>query len=397
MACCKIEDASDVADSAHVVMLVRNRYTNDTRVEKEARTLTDAGYRVTVVADEGPGLPRTEDRQEARVVRVPRSGPQVPGLRYVLHELRLIGVLRRLRPAILHAHDTNALFPVAMAARRLRVPFVYDAHDLWLGRPRRERSRAYFALNQMVYGLIERLFVPRAAAVLTVSPPIARHLARVYRVSRVDLVANYPDVERTGVSRDLRSHPQGGKLVPGLPIVLYLGGLMGGRGLEELVDAMAAIDAAQLVLLGDGVLGPSLKQRAEGIGVGDRVHLLSPVPSHEVVAYAASAQVGVSPIVPSCLNYRYSLPNKLFQYMAAALPVVASDFPQVREIVDDAACGILVDARRPADIAQAVNRILADPDAAREMGSRGRAAISGRYNWGVSAAALLEVYARLAV
>jgi glycosyltransferase involved in cell wall biosynthesis len=386
-----------MVESRHVVMLVRNPYTNDTRVEKEARALIGAGYRVTIVADAGPGLPMDEDRDGSRVVRVPRSGPALPGLRYAWHELTLLRVLRSLRPAVLHAHDTNALFPVAMTARRLRVPFVYDAHDLWLGRPRRERSRLYFALNQAVYRLVETLFVPRAAAVLTVSAPIAKHLARVYRLTAVDLVPNYPDFDGDVLARDLRDLPDAAGLVPELPIVLYLGGLMGGRGLEELVDAMPAIGDAQLVLLGGGYLGPSLKRRADAIGAGERVHLLSPVPSDQVVAYAASAQIGVSPIVPSCLNYRYSLPNKLFQYMAAALPVVASDFPQVRDIVEGAACGALVDARRPDDIALAVNRILADGDAARAMGSRGRNAINERYNWGVSAAALLEVYARLPV
>ena len=379
----------------HVAMLVRNPYTHDSRVEKEARTLTDAGYRVTIVADAGAGLPERETRAEANVIRVSRRGPAIPGVRFALHQARLARVLRDLRPDVLHAHDSNALVPVALASRALRVPFVYDAHDLWLGRPRRERSPIYFALNQLYYTLVERLLVRRAAVTLTVSPPIAEHLARRYGLREVVLVPNYPDPPGRTDARDIRELPGAERLTAATPIVLYVGGLMGGRGLEQLVDAMAHVEGAALVLLGDGVLAGPLQERAARAGVAERVHILPPVASTDVIDVAASANVGVSPIVPSCLNYRYSLPNKLFQYMAAGLPVVASDFPQVRDVVDGAACGMLVDTRRPSELARAINEILADPEAARAMGERGRRAVEERLNWETSAIALLDAYAGL--
>ena len=376
-------------------MLVRNAYTHDTRVEKEARTLTGAGYRVSILADAGRGLPERETRPEADVVRVARSGPPLPGVRFVMHQASLARVLRDLRPDVLHAHDSNALVPVALAARALRVPYVYDAHDLWLGRPRRERSRVYFALNQLYYTLVERFLVRRAAAILTVSPPIAQHLARRYGLPNVALVPNYPEPPATIDARDIRALPGAEGLDASTPLVLYVGGLMAGRGLEQLVDAMAHVERAALVLLGDGVLADPLRQRAARAGVAGRVHVVPPVPSGDLVDVAASADVGVSPIVPSCLNYRYSLPNKLFQYMAAGLPVVASDFPQVREIVEAAGCGLLVDTRDPAEIAGAVNRILADRAEARAMGERGRQAVEERFNWSTAARALIDVYARV--
>lgn len=377
----------------HVAMLVRNAYTHDTRVEKEARTLVAAGHRVTILADAEPGLPERETRERSDVIRVARRGPRLPGLRFALHELRLARRLGALRPTVLHAHDSNALVPVAIAARRLGVPFVYDAHDLWLGRPRRERSRIYFALNQLYYGIVERLLVPRAAATITVSPPIVDHLRRRYRLGEVHLVPNYPEAVATFQPRELRDLPGGEAIDPDRPVVLYLGGLMAGRGLEELVDAIGLVPSVQLVLLGSGVLeGPLLARAVER---GARVHLLAPVAPSEVEAYAASADIGVSPIVGSCLNYRYSLPNKLFQYMAAGLPVVASDFSQVRDIVEGARCGVITDTRRPEAIADAIRGILADPDEAAAMGARGRGAVADRYNWSASASVLRDVYAAM--
>ncbi len=388
-----MQDGSPTA--RRVAMLVRNAYTHDTRVEKEASTLADAGYDVTVVADAAPGLPLRETRQGTRVVRVPRSGPRIPGLRFIVHEARLARVIRNLRPDVIHAHDSNALLPVALAARALGVPFVYDAHDLWLGRPRRERSVVYFALNQLYYTFIERAFVPSAAAAMTVSRPIADHLARRYGLPSVSLVPNYPEPPGELERHDLRSLHGGGGIGAETPIVLYLGGLMAGRGLDELVDAMTGVERGTLVLLGDGVIADALLRRAASAGIGYRVLALPPVPPAEVVAHAASASVGVSPIVPSCLNYRYSLPNKLFQYMAAAIPVVASDFPQVREIIEGADCGYVVDTTRPGAIAAAIERLLADPEAAVEMGERGRRAIEERYNWSTSARELRRIYAEL--
>jgi glycosyltransferase involved in cell wall biosynthesis len=378
----------------HVVMLVRNPFTHDSRVEKEAATLHEAGYRVTVVADAAPGLPLHEVRDGTTVRRVPRRGPRIPGVSFLAHELRLARVLRRLRPDVLHAHDSNALVPVALAARRTGAPFVYDAHDLWLHRPRRQRSVLYHRAQNAWYGLIERLVVPRAQATLTVSPPIAAHLAAEYRLGSVDLVPNYPD--RPDDDRRLELRQLAGVDVPAdARIVLYLGGLMGGRGIESLVHAVATIQDVHLVLLGAGHLAADLETLAADLGAAERVHVAGPVPPDEVVAYARSADIGVSPIVPSCLNYRYSLPNKLFQYMAAAIPVVASDFPQVRDIVIGAGAGLVVDTTDPTRIATAVRTLLADRAAALEMGRNGRRAVEREYNWATSARALLEAYGRI--
>jgi glycosyltransferase involved in cell wall biosynthesis len=117
------------------------------------------------------------------------------------------------------------------------------------------------------------------------------------------------------------------------------------------------------------------------------------VPPALVNDYASSATLGVSPYVPEGLNNRFSLPNKLFHYMAAGIPLVASDFPQVRDIVEGSRCGVTVDTTRPAEIARGIRRVLADPAEAAAMGERGRAAVDERYSWEASAAILRGVYA----
>jgi glycosyltransferase involved in cell wall biosynthesis len=377
-------------------MLVRNQFTHDSRVEKEARTLAGAGYAVTVVAEQDGALPASETRDTYDVVRVRRGAARAPILRFLQYRSRLIEALIATQPQILHAHDSDALGPVAAVAGRLRIPFVYDAHDLWLGRPRRGRTRTYFALAQAFYALLEWRLVPLAAAWLTVTIPIARHLERRYRIGPVQVVANYPELSglEDAAERplDLRALPGGSRIPPG-PIVLYLGGLMAGRGLESLVTAVSTMPAnAQLVLLGQGALGPALRELAEAGGLGSRVHILPPVAPDQVVSAAAGASIGVSPYVASSLNNRYSLPNKLFQYMAAGIPVVASDFPQVREVIERSGAGRCVDTSDPAAIGAAVSAILNDPAVAATMGAAGRRAIESRFNWEVAAESLLAIY-----
>jgi glycosyltransferase involved in cell wall biosynthesis len=122
---------------------------------------------------------------------------------------------------------------------------------------------------------------------------------------------------------------------------------------------------------------------------------MAPVASDDVIAFAASASLGLVPILPTTPNNAASMPNKLFQYMAAGLPVVSTDLPHLREIVEGSGAGRCVDSSRPEALAAAMRSVLADPALAAAMGSAGRGAVAERYNWGVAAATLLRVYERI--
>ena len=378
----------------HVVMLVRNSFTHDTRVEKEARTLRDAGYRVTVVCHAAQGLPMTDDQDGIAVVRVQRPSGRVPGLRFLQFARVLRSTLEDAAPDILHAHDSDALGPIATTARRLDVPFVYDAHELWLGRPPRDRGLPYRVAYRAWYAALERNLLPKATAHITVSPPIARHLERHYRIDRVEVVPNYPEDKRPVVERDIRQLTDA--LPAAAPIILHLGAFLPDRGLEQVVEALRDVPMAHLVLLGAGPRGVELERYAATHGVETRVHPLPAVPSDDVISYAASATVGIAPIRPTTLNNAYSLPNKLFQYMAAELPVVASNLPQLREVIEGSGAGVTIDTGSAASIAAALRDLLGDRDRLAAMGRNARKAVDERYNWATSAATLREVYERVA-
>lgn len=378
------------AERGRVAMLVRNTFTHDSRVEKEARTLAQAGYRVTVVADGAAGLPVRDVRDGYDVLRIPVS-PGPPIVRFFRRRASLESALTALDPDILHAHDTNALEPVARVAGRLEKPFVLDAHELWLGQTRR-RGPLYWSAFLAYWAVVERRYVHRAAAVFAASDPICRILAGRYRPPVARTLLNLPALNPGVQARDIRALPGSAAIPPGVPLLLYLGGLQPGRGLEQIVDALPQIPEAQLVLLGAGSSAAALQRRAQRRGVASRMHVLEPVPPAQVVAYASSATIGLSLIQPVSPSYRYSLPNKLFEYLAAGIPVVASDFPQVRDIVAPNGVGRVVDPRDPAQIAAAIRALLGDPERS-AMGRRARGLAESQLEWSVSAATLLEVYA----
>jgi glycosyltransferase involved in cell wall biosynthesis len=382
------------APRRHVVMLLLNPFTHDSRVEKEAATLRDAGYRVTVVARAEEQLPRIEVRDGIGIHRVARPR-WPPFVRFFSHRRRMRRTVKRLRPDVIHAHDTETLDVAATAAAALGVPFVYDGHELWLERVRRERSKLYWWLARRYYAGIERRYIGRAAGHITVSEPIARHLERAYNLPEVVVVANYPDAGPPPRRLELRSLPGAARIPADAPIVLYVGNATVGRGVEQLIAAMARVPLAHLVLLGAAEQEGLVRRVARRIGVAERVHTLPRVAQSEVTAYASSASVGVSPILPSSLSYEYSLPNKLFQYMEAGLPVVASHFSQVREIIEGSGAGVTVDPADPNAMAAAIVRLLNDPAQRAEAGRRARIAFEARYNWTTAAAVLLALYRRV--
>jgi len=179
-------------------------------------------------------------------------------------------------------------------------------------------------------------------------------------------------------------------------IVLYHGGLFPERGIDQLIEAMAGIDEAALVLMGYGVLEPALRAAAAEPARTGRVFVLPAVPPQDLHAWVASADVVAMPIQPSTLNHRLTTPNKLFEAMAAGVPVVASDLPGMAAIVREVDFGRLCDGTDPRSIAAALRALLgASP--AEQAGWRANAiaAARSRYNWEAQAEVLLGLYGRL--
>jgi glycosyltransferase involved in cell wall biosynthesis len=269
---------------------------------------------------------------------------------------------------------------------------VYDARDIYVDANNLARlPRPVRAL----LGRVERGWAIRADRVVTVNRPYAEVLAARWGVPLPAIVLNCAYRRHPGGPAPRRFHERLG-LAPSVRLVLYQGGWSPHRGIEQLLEAIVLVDGAVLVLLGYGVLARDLEAAALRPDLAGRVHLLPAVAPEELVDWVAAADIVAMPIQPSTLNHRLTTPNKLFEAMAAGVPVVASDLPGMSGIVRDTGCGLVCDPTDPGGIARAIRAILDAPESVRAgYRERALAAADSTYNWEAQAEVLLAEYGRL--
>lgn len=380
----------------------------DSRAQRLAETLAGRGHEVTILARWSPGVEREETREGVRIVRVPVAAADGATLPRVV--VRLVSRVRPIRvwletrsqgrrigelaPDVEVVHAMAFLGLAAarwLRRRRPRLRIVFDARDIYaearniarLPRPARWLFKA-----------VERRWARAAAAIVTTNEAYAEVMrARFGRP--VVVVMNAPRRSEEPPRDGRRFHD-----ALGLPatarVVLYHGGLDRDRGIEVLLDALPELPPdAVLVLMGYGPLEPTLRQRAAATD-DRRWHLLPAVPPAELLGWVASAAVVAIPIQPTSLNHLLTTPNKLFEALAAGVPVVAADLPGIAAIVRDTGIGLLCDPTSPRAVAAAVREVLAWDDDARAMiRDRARAAIRDRYSWEAQVGPLLEAYGGL--
>jgi glycosyltransferase involved in cell wall biosynthesis len=263
---------------------------------------------------------------------------------------------------------------------------VYDSHELYA-------EQEFSAHEKRVWREIEAKTIREADSVITVNPSIARELERRYGIAGVHVVYN-AEQQRAESPRERRFHREFG-LPDSAQVLLMQGGLSAGRNIETLVGAMRHVKArdVHLVVMGDGQMKAALR-RIVADGLQDRVHLKDAVPQAELVSWSAAADAGVIPYQATCLNNYYCTPNKLFEFIAAGIPILASDLPEIRAIVTGHGVGEVADLSTGPKIAAAIDAFFADP--ARIAHFR-EAAIAARrkVNWEVEGRKVVEIYEKL--
>ncbi len=328
---------------------------NNSRALRQLRLLAAAGRRVRVVAagsgafDE-PERPDILDMPGVRIDAISISAPSGPPFFWELHR-RMRQALLETPARVFHASGLYVLPAAWAAAQPCGARVVYDVRELYphvpatVGKP----------WSRVFWSLLERRYIRRADALLTVGDAIADRLTATYGVARPAVLYNIP----TRKPVPSRPAPLAPGLNPDIVTILHQGHMMKERGCEELVAAMRDIEGAALVFLGGGPLRSALQEQAEALGVARRVHFVDPVPSDRLLERTAAADLGVTPLRDTCLNRRFALPNKLFEYLMAGLPVIASDLPEIRRVVAPHDVGALCEPGNQAALTDALRRAVA--------------------------------------
>ena len=408
----------------------------DARTYRMARSAIEAGYEVTVYARWEPGLPLVETFDGYRLVRAPWTWQHaVPGLARFARprerarptpEMRRPGahvpwIVRPLRAAkrgvnllqkypgrplgwaraldrvaepadIWHGSWAGTLPAMDRLRRRFGGRAIYDSRDVYM--ESRKLARAPRVLRALL-GRLERRWARRMDGVITVNDAYAAVLARRFGIPTPPIVMNCPDAwTPPDPPPDLIREALG---LPGSTrIVLYQGQLISDRGIEQSMDAILDVPGAALVLLGYGEMEARLHDAAAAPPYAGRVFVLPAVHPRDLLPWTASADMLLMAIQPTSLNHRLTTPQKLFEAIAAGVPVVASDLPGMAAIVRELDAGILCDPTSPTSIASAV-RALLDEDPPVRAARRARILRAGhdRYNWSTQVAVLHALYREL--
>lgn len=354
---------------------------HDTRIfEKECLSLVAAGYDVHLVAP-------TRASAQVRGVTIAAVPPARGRLaRAVVTTARVLARALGVRARLYHFHDPE-LIPVGLLLRALGKRVIYDVHEEV---PADMLDKEYLpqwsrtALARIV-DVCERLAARGLSGIVAATPAIARRFppARSVVVQNFPSPAEFPPVN----GRPYATRP---------PAVAYLGLINGLRGAVEMVSAVERVaphQAVRLVLAGR-FDPPALEARVRALPGWRLVDYRGVVSRAGVAGMLGEARLGLVLFHPRP-NHVNSQPNKLFEYMAAGLPVVASRFPLWQEVVEGTRCGLLVDPLDPEAIAAAIRWLLEHPAEAEAMGVRGREAVRERFNWLSEEATLLACYARM--
>ncbi|MHB8460303.1 MAG: glycosyltransferase, partial [Candidatus Limnocylindrales bacterium] len=280
--------------------------------------------------------------------------------------------------------------PVALSlGRRSGGRVVYDARDIYVVAG--NLARLPGPLRWLV-GRLERGWARRADRAVTVNEAYADVMTRAWG-ERPLVVMNCAYRFDPPDPPIRRFHERLG-LAPETRIVLYQGGFSPDRGIEQLIAAIPDVPQAVLVLMGYGGLQAAIERAAADPAMEGRVRVLPPVPPGDLVAWVAAADVVAMPIQATTLNHRLTTPNKLFEALAAGVPVLASDLPGMAPIVLNAGAGLVVDPAAPAAMAAGLRRIL-EPEVRTTMARQALAVAHARYNWESQATVLLGEYGRL--
>jgi glycosyltransferase involved in cell wall biosynthesis len=277
--------------------------------------------------------------------------------------------------------------------RRDGAPVVYDARDIYVHA--RNIARLPGPARRL-FGWVEKRWAHAAARVMTVNRPYADVMARRFGPPLPAIVMNCSYRREASAQRPRRFH-DALALSPTARVVLYQGGLAPDRGIEQLIEALQQLSGnVHLCLLGYGPMEAALSAMAGEEPHRGRLHVLAAVAPSELLDWVASADIVAMPIQPTTLNHRLTTPNKLFEAMAAGVPVVASDLPGMAPIVAETGCGVVCDPTDPAAIADAIRSIFAlSPDERAAMSRRALQAAAGPYSWEAQVEVLLAEYGRL--
>ncbi|WP_332022571.1 glycosyltransferase family 4 protein [Kaistella sp.] len=302
-----------------VLVSVFNNLSTDQRVEKVCRTLSENGFSIELIGNNWGGLPDLKrDYPVSRIILKSKI------LRYAYVEFQWKLYKELLKKAdqhtILLSNDLDTLLPNYMVSKKLNLPLVYDSHEIFT-----EMPSVNGRFTQNIWRSLESFIAPKLKFMMTASESYADWFHKTYGIERPVVVQNFP----------LKSgNPQDYSIVNSPKVIIYQGVINPSRGLDKLIPEMHKIENAELWIAGDGPKKKEFQELTKNLGLDDKVKFIGKILPEKLREITQKADLGVSIEENNGLSYYFSMPNKISDYIQARIPVVVSDFPEMRKVAD---------------------------------------------------------------
>ncbi|MGO1372191.1 MAG: glycosyltransferase [Senegalia sp. (in: firmicutes)] len=390
-----------------ICMFVWNHFTNDARVLRECTALSDSGYDVDLICIHDPNdknLPMEEDINGFHVKRVKRYpdiylkskewrkslskfkktvmnnklllialiplaiialplfiiyklvGLFLKKTNFMKIYIRFMIFIRMIREGlkkdynIYHSNDLNTLPQGYICKKLKKSKLVYDSHEV-------QTDRTGYVGKQYYY--LEKFLIKKIDKMIMTTDTRADYTKKLYNIEKPQVIHNYPFYREIKEELDLHKIAN---IDENEPILLYQGGIQEGRGIEKIVEAIPYFNRGIVVFLGDGKLKPKIIDMVKDMKLEEKVRFIPKVPVNDLPKYTRNAYLGFQVLQNICFNHYSTLSNKLFEYMMAEVPVIASDFPEIKEIVMGQGTGFVANEKDSKEIARSVNILLNNRD-----------------------------------
>jgi len=336
-----------------ILLLVFNPFINDSRVLKEVYSLQKQDYDVHIAAHCDKGLKREERVDGLTIHRFSYLDRRKTKRLFGKFKAYMVYLKQSIKFGrdfdILHCNDLNTL-PVGIVVKKFfnkNIKIIYDAHEY------ETETNGLHGIQKIAIKKLENFFIPYVDKVITVSDTIAQEYVKLYGIQKPALVLNTPEytkVIKKNLFREIFN------INKDKTIFLYQGSLNHGRGIEVLMETFQSMENDKYILIIMGY-GPMEKEIKEVAMKYDSIYLHPAVSPNVLLDYTASADYGISIIEDTCLSYKYCLPNKMFEYIMAEIPVIVSNLPEMKKIVEDYNIGIVAKYNTSKALYEAISSI----------------------------------------
>ena len=322
-----------------IIISVTNDLVTDQRVGKTCELLSETGYDVLLV---GRKLKKSFSIQRNYRTKRFRLLFNKGILFYTEYNIRLFLFLLFTKKDMLFSNDLDTLLPNYITSVFQRKKLIFDSHELFSEIPELVNKQQV----KKVWLFLEKTIIPKLQNVITVSDSIKNHYHNLYGISAI-VIRNIPKIEHIN-QKNFEIDAEEKK------VILYQGSVNIGRGIELMIDTMALLDEYLFIVIGDGDILEQLKEKVSNLSLHNKVKFLGKKTPEELKELTPNATIGMSLEEDLGLNYRYALPNKIFDYLHANVPVIVADLPEMRSLIKKHPIGEILIERTPKTLAKTI-------------------------------------------